>query len=60
MAVSELPGNPNAVWTVKTNIAGVQKATCTVTFMPTLMFVVPDGVCVLQLNFPLSMSLSLY
>ena len=22
MAVSELPGNPNAVWTVKTNIAG--------------------------------------
>ena len=23
MAVSELPGNPNAVWTVKTNIAGV-------------------------------------
>ena len=26
MAVSELPGNPNAVWTVKTNIAGVWKA----------------------------------
>ena len=26
MAVSELPGNPNAVWTVKTNIAGVRKA----------------------------------
>ena len=23
MAVSELPGNPNAVWTVKKNIAGV-------------------------------------
>ena len=23
MAVSELPGNPNAVWTVKTNIAGM-------------------------------------
>ena len=23
MAVSELPGNPNAVWTVKTNIAGL-------------------------------------
>ena len=22
MAVSELPGNPNAVWTVKRNIAG--------------------------------------
>ena len=22
MAVSELPGNPNAVWTVKTNAAG--------------------------------------
>ena len=22
MAVSELPGNPNAVWTVKKNIAG--------------------------------------
>ena len=23
MAVSELPGNPNAVWTVKTNTAGL-------------------------------------
>lgn len=23
MAVSELPGNPNAVWTVKTNAAGL-------------------------------------
>ena len=22
MAVSELPGNPNAVWTVKTNVSG--------------------------------------
>ena len=28
MAVSELPGNPNAVWTVKTNIAGVCVCVC--------------------------------
>ena len=30
MAVSELPGNPNAVWTVKTHKQGLIIVTCTV------------------------------
>ena len=28
MAVSELPGNPNAVWTVKINASGVCVCVC--------------------------------
>ena len=32
MAVSELPGNPNAVWTVKRHIDGMRQDVCYISF----------------------------
>ena len=44
MAVSELPGNPNAVWTVKTNAAG-SNCHCVYSVLCAIMEAVSVDVC---------------